>query len=167
MPIKPDAASDEKNSPFYHANEKLCTEWEDYILSKKGNLNGVYNAWSFTIKAIVKTHFTWRIEVKKATYTGGNLLLSSKFQNLQEIMTFTTTIPENDCGDFSFRKSRFRGRNEDHPFAKALMETLKYGVIDRSLFEIQFQNSELKIVFQHKNDWFEMVDKIVYFEYTG
>jgi hypothetical protein len=165
MPIKPNAASDEKNSPHYLANEKLCTEWDDYILKKNGNLNGVYNAWSFTIKAIVKTNFTWRIKIIKATHYSGSFWFSSKYQALREIMTFTTTIPKNDCKDFSFRKSRFRGRSEDHLFAKALMETLKYGMIDESLYEVQFQNSELKIVFQHKNNWFEMVDKILEFEY--
>ncbi|NRA11930.1 MAG: hypothetical protein HRT57_08245 [Crocinitomicaceae bacterium] len=94
MRIKSNASSGELNSPIYLANKKLCTEWDAYILNKKGNLKGVYNSWSFKIKTIVKTNLTWRIEITKATYSGGNLLFSSKYQSLQEILTFTTIIPE-------------------------------------------------------------------------
>lgn len=48
-----------------------------------------------------------------------------------------------------------------------MMETLKYGIVDRSLFEIEFHNFELNILLHHKNDWFEMIDKILDFEPKG
>ena len=88
MPLTSNAAPDELDSPFYIENEKLCNAWNDYITEKNGQLNGIYNAWSFDIKSKVTTNRSWLINVKKSTYSSGNLLLSSKYQNLQESLMF-------------------------------------------------------------------------------
>ena len=74
MPIKSNASTEELSSPFYKKNEALCLKWEDYILKKDGQINGVFNAWSFDIKSKVKGERTWLIDVQKETYTNGPLL---------------------------------------------------------------------------------------------
>lgn len=166
MPLQPNAAPDELDSPFYLANEKLCKEWEAYILERGGKLNGRYNAWSFNLKSKVKTNRTWLIDVRKATYSGGNLFLSSKYQNLQEILMFRTIIRGTDCKNFHLGGSIFKRQSRRHPFYTQVMELLQAGMNNNSLYKVTFRNEELTIIFHHKNDWFKMADKILAFEWT-
>lgn len=164
MPVVSNAAPDELDSPFYIANEKLCKEWEEYILARDGQINGRYNAWSFSIKSKVKSNHTWLIDVKKATYSSGNLWLSSEYQNLQENLTFTTNIKNTGCKDFYIGKSIFKRQSRRHKFYDQITELVKIGLDDKSLFEVKFKDSRLTIVFHHKNDWFYMADKILAFD---
>lgn len=166
MPIISNAAPSEQDSPFYKRNEKLCNDWSDYILAKNGAINGKFNAWSLHIKSKVETDRTWYIEVKKATYSNGFLLFSSKSQNLTETLTFRTTFLDTDCRDFRIKKSKFKGRSSEHLFACKIKELLKGSLDDKWLHEVLFKNSELTIVFHHKNDWFDMADRILAFDYT-
>lgn len=165
MPIEPNAAPDELDSPFFKKNEDICTKWERYILKKGGKTKGSYNAWSFVFMSKVKIKKQWIITVKKATYSGGNLLLSSKRQNLQEILTFKTVFKNTGCKNFCISRSIFKRRERNHPFFKQIEHLVKEGINDRSLYQVQFKNSELTIIFHHKNDWFEMADKVLTFEY--
>lgn len=164
MPIVSNAAPDELDSPFYIENEKLCKKWEEYILSHGGKLNATYNAWSFNIKSKVTSKKTWLIDVKKATYSNGNLLLSSKYQNLQEILTFTANFKNTGCKDFQIGGSIFKRRSRIHPFYDQISELVKDGITNGSLYQVKFKKSELTIVFHHKNDWFKMVDRILAFD---
>jgi hypothetical protein len=166
MPIESNAASDELDSPFYKKNEELCKKWEQYILEKSGQVKGSYNAWSFHLMSKVKGKKEWLINVKKATFTSGNLLLSAKKQNLQEILTFKSICKDTGCKDFCICNSIFKRKKQDHPFYKQIEDLVKDGINDQSLYEVRFKNSELSIVFHYKNEWFEMADKILAFEYT-
>ncbi len=167
MPIESNAAPDELDSPFYLKNEELCQKWEKYIISKGGEEKGIYNAWSLNFISKVKGENEWLIYVKKATFTSGNLLLSSKKQNLQEILTFKSVFENTGCKDFCISRSIFRRKEQNHPFFRQVKELLKEGISDKSLFEAKFKNSELTIVFHHKNDWFEMANQILAFQYMG
>ena len=185
MPIVSNAAPDELDSPFYVKNEKLCNSWEEYILKDGGQINGKFNAWSFGIKSKVKSNFTWLIDIKKATYSSGNLLLSSKYQNLQEILIFRTVVFDSDCYSFHIRKSKFIdlfnlnsspingireytfiGKSRNHSFSSGIVELLREGFENGSLYEAKFKKSELTIVFHHRNDWFEMADRILAFDHN-
>ena len=167
MAIESNAAPDELSSPFYEVNKKLCLQWEKYILAHDGKINGRYNAWSFSLKTKVKTKLTWLIDIKKATYSNGNLLLSSKYQNLQEILMFRTLIKNSGCEDFHIIDSFFKRKSRKHPFFDRITELVNDGKKNRSLYEVKFKNSELTIIFHHKNDSFEMTDKILAFEYIA
>jgi hypothetical protein len=167
MPIQPNASPDELDSPFYVDNERLCKEWEAYILKHGGQINGRYNAWSFNLKTKVKTNRTWLIDIKKATYSNGFLLLSSKYQNLQEILMFRTRIKDTGCKDFYIGKSFFKRKSREHPFYTQVTQLLKEGINDRSLYSARFENSELTLIFHHKNDWFAMADKVLSFEWKN
>jgi len=166
MPIISTAAPDEQDSPFYKRNEKLCNDWSDYILAKNGAINGKFNAWSLHIKSKIETDRTWHIDVKKATYSNGFLLFSSKSQNLKETLTFRAAFPDTGCRDFRIKKSKFKGRSSEHPFVSKITELLKGSLDDKFLYEVLFKNSELTLVFHHKNDWFQMADRILAFDYT-
>jgi len=167
MPIESNAAPDELDSPFYLKNEELCQKWEKYIIKKGGEEKGSYNAWSLNFISKVKGEHEWLINVKKATFTSGNLLLSSKKQNLQEILTFKSVFENTGCKDFCISRSMFKRKVQNHQFYRQIEELIKEGINDKSLFEAKFKNSELTIIFHHKNDWFEMADRILAFEYMG
>lgn len=93
MKIKSNALPYEVNSPFFIANKMFCEEVESFVKDKHGNVKGLYNANSYFIKGKITTHKTWMLKYKKATYTGtGNLLLSSKFENLLELAHWSCTI---------------------------------------------------------------------------
>lgn len=109
MKIKSNALAQELDSPYYIANKQFCQDFERYVASKKGFVKGTYNAWSYVIYGKIETTTIWNIKYKKAAYTGnGNLLLSSKFQNLLELAKWSCTIHEH-CTIF-IRKKRMSDR---------------------------------------------------------
>lgn len=164
MSITPNAAPGELGSPFYKQNEILCKKWEQYIVDKGGKVKGYYNAWSFIIKAKVTVKKTWIIDVKKATYSNGYIFFSPKYQNLQEILTFTTLFKNTGCGNFCISRSIFSRKTSNHQFFKEVSELLKNEIDDRSLYKAKFKNSVLTIIVHGKNDGFNMVDRVLDFE---
>ena len=164
MSIVSNAASDELDSPFFIENEKLCKKWEAYILEKGGKIKGLYNSWSFNLHSKVKSKNTWLIDIKKATYTSGNLLLSSKYQSLAETLTFTADFKETDCENFYIGKSLFKKKSRNHPFFEEVKDLIRIEQFKDSIYEVKFKDKRLTIVLHHQNDWFEMADRILAFE---
>ncbi|GAB5416889.1 MAG: hypothetical protein Crog4KO_17560 [Crocinitomicaceae bacterium] len=161
MPLKSNAAPDEKNSPFFRANKELCESWEALIKSKGGNINGVYNAWSLDVKAKVKTSKTWLISVKKATYSSGFLLFSSKRQNLQEILKFQSNFKETNCPDFRISNSRWSSKQIKHPFYELVKRLLENDIHGRDTMSAELKNGLLTLTFHHRNNDFELVDRVI------
>jgi hypothetical protein len=166
MSITPDAAPSELDSPFYKRNEALCKKWEQYIISKGGKVKGYYNAWSFEIKSKVTVKKTWLIDVKKGTYSNGSLFFSSKYQNVQETLSFTALFKNTECGDFCISRSIFSRKKSSHPFYTEVKELLKSEINDHSLYRAKFKNSELKIIVHNKNNSFNLADRILGFEFS-
>lgn len=166
MSIISNAAQSELNSPFYKQNEILCKKWEQYIVGKAGKVKGYYNAWSFIISSKVTGKRTWIIDVKKATYSNGYLFFSPKYQNLQETLTFTTLFKNTGCGNFCISRSIFSRKTSNHTFFKEVSKLLKNEINDRSLYKAKFKNSELTIIIHSKNDGFDLVDRILNFEFN-
>lgn len=161
MPIISNAAPDEQSSSFYQHNKALCEQWEAYIHTRGGEINGRFNAYSLGIVAKVVMQRVWLIEVKKATYTSGNLILSAIYQNLQEVLVFTANFEDIKCGDFCITRSVFKRKEQHHPFYWHLCERFNKEMKDKSLDKIIFKNNVLKLVIHHKNDDFELVDRIL------
>ncbi|SFT35328.1 hypothetical protein SAMN05216474_0055 [Lishizhenia tianjinensis] len=161
MPLKSNATADEKTSPFYLKNEELCREWENYITEKNGQLKGVYNASSFHIEGRIETTNTWSIEVKKATFSSGNLLLSSKYQNLQEILTLSTKISNTTSGNFRICKSIFKRKSQKHPLYKKVNDLFIADLDSGELYEIVFKKQQLTFTYHHCNERFDIVNKII------
>ncbi len=180
MPVVSNAASDELDSPFYIQNEEICKSWEKYVKSRDGQIKGQYNAWSFNLSISLHLFLKWKINIKKATYSSGNLLLSSKHQNLQEIMKLSTVDLTNKCDNFCIRKSKIKdifksnkhsidgidkykvfAMNKTHPFIWEIVDILHEALDNKSVYHITYINPELTIELHHKNDWFEMVNRII------
>jgi hypothetical protein len=178
MSLESTAIDDEHESPFYFDNKDLCEKWERFILDKSGEINGKYGAWSFILKAKVNSNNTWLIEVKKSTFSNGNLFLSSKKNNLQEILTFRTKIRKEGNSDFFIRKRKkldllcgfnpisesikqYSCKGRPNEISKSLNEILTISTMDASLRDIEYKDSLLAIAFNYKNDWLEMAEKIL------
>jgi hypothetical protein len=166
MSITSNVAPDELDSPFYKQNEILCKKWERYIDSKGGKVKGYYNAWSFVIKSKVTGKKVWLIDVEKATYSSGSIFFSSKYQNLQETLTFKTIFKNTGCGNFCISRSFFSRKTINHPFFNEVSELLKSEIKDRSLYKAKFKNSELTIIIHGKNDGFYLVNRVLDFYFS-
>jgi len=106
MKIKSNAAAAEITSPFYKINEKFCIEFENYIAKQNGKVKENYNAWSYYIQGKIMTPKPWHLKYKKATYTStGNLILSSKKQNLLTLAEWSTSCVVSQNSEF-FIKSK-------------------------------------------------------------
>lgn len=166
MNLKSNASSNEINSPFYQSNKELCEKWEKYILEKDGEIKGEYNAWSINLTAKISGKRNWTIHVTKATFSSGNLLISSKKQNLREVLKFKTTVKNTGCKDFCISQSIFKRQSRNHSFYNEVETLVRDGIKNNSLFEAQYKKSELCIVFLHKNEWFEMAEKLLEYDFN-
>jgi len=108
MKIKSNASSAEISSPFYKINEDFCRKFENYISTKNGKVKGNYNAWSYLVEGKIINPTPWNLKYKKATYTSsGNLLLSSKKQNLLTMVEWSTLSLDSNNSEFEIlRKDR-------------------------------------------------------------
>ncbi|SRX74512.1 hypothetical protein [Aequorivita antarctica] len=105
MKIKSNAASSELTSPFYKINEEFCRQFENYIAIKNGKVKGNYNAWSYFIQGEIMAPKPWHLKYKKATYTStGNLILSSKKQNLLTLAEWSIPWAISNNSEFIIRK---------------------------------------------------------------
>ncbi len=163
MAIVSNASPEEKESAYFVANERLCKQWETYFERNGSEASGKYNAWSFYLEGEIQSFYTWNVVVKKATFSGGNILLSSRYQNLQEILSLTADVGNVDCKSFRIHRSSLKARSRKHRFYDAVKELLSESLEQGCLYEAVFKNQQLKIVFHHKNDGFEMVDRILKF----
>lgn len=80
--IDHNASPNEKNSPYFVRNKEFCDQLEEFVLKRKGKVKGSYNAWSYAIIGKISKPSVWTLSYKKATFTSGNLFLSSKYQNV-------------------------------------------------------------------------------------
>jgi hypothetical protein len=161
MSIFSDASPDEVSSPFYQANKDLCEKWLAFIEKRDGKVNGLYNAWSLNFKAKVKTNKTWLISVKKATYSGGSLLFSSKYKNLQEILEFQSKFTKTDCPDFRIVKSRWKAKSANHVFYRQLVDFLSEEKRGKNEVSATFKDGLLTLRFHHRNDDFELAKRVL------
>lgn len=164
MPLEPNAAPDEKSSPFYKANEKLCKRWEKFVLDRNGLINGKYNAWSYNVKTKIEGKKTWLMDVERAQFSNGFLLMSSRKQNLRETLTFKALFKNTNCKPFVIEKGMFRGRIESNTFQEKVMQLVQPGIDNQSLFRVEYKDDFLTIIFHHQNDWFEMAERALAFE---
>jgi len=107
MKIKSNASPQEINSPFHQANEKFCHDFERFIESKKGKIRGRYNAWSYLIEGKINTSKPWDLLYKKATFSGGSIWFSSKYQNLLVLAEWKCTGFDTNDTSFFVRRKKF------------------------------------------------------------
>ncbi|HHC78744.1 MAG TPA: hypothetical protein ENK46_02595 [Flavobacteriia bacterium] len=184
MKIKPNASPDEYNSPYFKRNEKFCAAFESYIAAKEGEVKGSYNAWSYTIFGKIRKPKSWTLKYKKATYSSGNIWLSSKRQNLQALAEWTTNWIGNNTVDFTIRKKiktdflRLAISNDWKPletskkyiitskgelpyFLTDLIKALEKLINSEELYQVELNNTILKIELRTDKHHFDIFDKLL------
>lgn len=130
-------------------------------MEKDGKINAEYNAWSFDIKAKFKTERTWVISVKKSTYTNQSILFSQKWLSNQEIIEFRTRIADTDCPDFRIVPSTWKSKLVKHKLCLAVYELIQPIQSRKEPAYAKFKQGELNIKINHKNDNFDLVERII------
>lgn len=184
MKIKSNASSAEITSPFYKINEDFCREFENYIASKNGKVKGKYNAWSYYIQGEIMAPKPWSLKYKKATYTStGNLILSSKKQNLLTVAEWSTPWVGSHNSEFEIRRKDSIGlmqklfnRNlKRYNFSKAylikgaennvrLIEILQQKLSPlfntSEIYSVNLKNNLLSISFRTEKHHFDSFEKL-------
>ncbi|NOQ70511.1 MAG: hypothetical protein GQ574_00830 [Crocinitomix sp.] len=163
MAIESNASPGELDSPFYIENKAFCEEFEEYMLELGGVTTGSYNAWSYNVKGRVDAPLRWIFQLKKATYSAGTILVSTKKQALQFWTIWKCKNLETSLPDFQIRKKKFgdgfrgvkkfKGSSEyriiskqpNHPLTMRLFVLLEEYFSDQSLLKITYQENELVI----------------------
>lgn len=110
MSIISNASPDELYSEYYKNNERFCFNLEQQLLNLGfKEINGKYNAWSYIVYLsgyLSNQH--WKTQYKKSTFTStGNLLLSSKYENLLFMIKWEVNL-NYSVSDFIVKQSNWR-----------------------------------------------------------
>ena len=180
MVIKSDAGTEELSSPFYIANQEFCKEFENYIASKNGLIKSSYNAWSYSIIGKIPHEKEWVLKFKKATYSNGNLILSSEYQNLLTACIWSAKNFTTETSNFKIRKKRFtdlfsskwktmknhssysiRANEPKSKFLSNIVSILDNLFIQEFVFEIEYLNNDLIIDLRTDQLHIGLIDKLL------
>lgn len=171
-------------SPFYAKNKEFCTKIERFITSKKGRVDGTYNAWSYTILGTISAPKNWTLKYKKATFSSGNILLSTKYQNVLVSAQGETTRTETPSSGFVIRKKRnsdalkrmfnkslstfdasgnyiLKSDNQTSEWIHELKSTLSPLLKSGEIYEIEYRNKRLKIEMRTENHHFDIFNQLL------
>lgn len=179
--IKSNASVSEKSSPFYEVNQSFCLEFEKFILERNGTCSGSYNAWSYLLLGKILEPKEWVLEYKKSTFTSGNLLLSSKSQNLFTSVIWKTKGCKNS--DFIIRRKKAKDTflrifnshisnfdtfnnyilvsNTNTPFIWEISRVLKPLIISKEVYQISNKNRQLKIELRTDKHYFDIFKQLI------
>ncbi len=183
MMIKPNASAAERESSYYKANEAFCAEFERYVLSKKGKVEGVFNAWSYDLLGEISDPKSWKLKYKKATYSSGNLFLPTKRQNLLVSAVWEREQADGSGGEFVIRRRRQLDRIRrlwNHSLSNPagfenyttvckgrkskLLEELEHILApllqSGEIYEVKFADRKLKIELRTDKHHFEIFEKL-------
>lgn len=184
MVIKSNAASDELSPPFFKSNEKFCSEFETFIAKKNGEVKGQFNAWSYLIYGKISSPKNWTLMYKKSTFSSGNLLLSSKRQNLLVLAEWTTNGVGSHNSEFVIRKKKqsdiikikFSNSLSEHKLSKkyvvesqkedaslilGLTEILSDLFISNEIYRVEQKNNKLTIELRSEKHHFDIFEKLL------
>jgi hypothetical protein len=189
MPVLPNASPDELNSPFFIANKEICQSFDQFIVANKGETHGNYNAFSYNVLGKVKHPNKWEFNIKKSSFTSGNLLLSSKYQCLHVASIWTAKNLKSDCPKFKIRPKKlldfvkigmFKNWNRlstynqyvikselpNHKLIINLFKLLGELLDFEKVWEIQYQNSELRIELRSESTHTSIIEKLLKENYS-
>ncbi|MCB0399257.1 MAG: hypothetical protein KDD26_06450 [Winogradskyella sp.] len=135
--IESNASPSELSSPFYEANKEFSLTFEKFIKENGGIAEGKYNAWSYSVVGKIDIAKEWVLKYKKSTLTSGNLLLSSKTQNLFVASVWKTHKIKGE--EFIIRKKKFKDS-----FSKVLNSKFK-GLEDYKKYTLISKNKSKSI----------------------
>lgn len=182
MKIQPNSSTSEKDSSYFERNKAFCEAFENFIQSKNGKVKGDFNVWSYAIIGKIDTPQTWTLKYKKATFTSGNIFLSSKHQNL---LTSAEWKTKSNFG-FDFRIRRKSARDVFNFALKKLPQILAFSdayfvesntqnleaiseltnilkplFISDEVYEIENTDSELKIELRTEKHHFDVFEQLL------
>lgn len=181
MPVKPNASSDEFNSPFFKENEKLCLAFDGFITGLGGKTKGKYNAFSYNILGYFDHPNEWQFRLGKSTSTEGHLLLSSEAQSiLIDAEWIAQNIPSS-YPDFSIKHKRsgnfltrifaknqkvfskyvLKSEDLNHPFIKDLMKKLEFLFDLEKVWSIELKNNILSIQLRTDDIHAKTIEKLL------
>lgn len=189
MPVSPNAAPSELSSPFFIENEKICHSFDEFIVAKNGETRGKYNAFSYNVIGKVRHPNKWEFRIQKSSFTSGNLLLSSKYQSLHVASIWTAKILKSDCPNFYIRKKKtfdflkmalsrnwnflldngkyvIKCADPNHELINDLKGKLGNLFELQRVWELRFENSELKIEIRSESTHTEIIEKFLVENYT-
>ncbi|WP_298425337.1 hypothetical protein [uncultured Kordia sp.] len=180
MKIKSNAVPEELDSPFYIENKKFCQVFERFIAGKEGKVRGRYNAWSYLIEGKIETLKSWNLFYKKSTFSGGNLLLSSKYQNLLTIAEWTCHAVNAKNAMFFIRKRKFidimkpsylklkqhpayvmKTNGEYLPYFSKVLNTLEMLFETNEIYTITLKNNKLTIELRTEKHHFNIFNELI------
>jgi hypothetical protein len=184
MKIKSNASPDEISSPFFVTNKEFCYEFENYIASKNGKVKGNYNAWSFLVFGKISNPKAWNLMCKKASYTSGNIFLSSEYQSLLVMAEWETERKGNHDYEFLIRKKTrtdflkiplskslsnldfsseyvIKAKGNMPKLLSELIEILKGLFISEEIYKVVHSNEKLRIELRTDKHHFEVLDKLI------
>lgn len=171
MSLKSNAGTGEYSSPFYKKNKLFCEEFETFIKEIGGTTNGLYNAWSYNVLGKFNNKSNWQFRIKKSTYSSGNLILSSKYQNLHIISEFEAKTLESNFPNFQIKKKEImdflkfplfnkwtnivginkyiiKSSEPENSLIININRILKDYYLKETVLSIIYENSNLKIIIQ-------------------
>lgn len=162
MSIQSNASPDEKMSDFYINNEQNCKKWEVFVNSYHGELRGNYNAWSYHLKSKVYGKKEWLITIERAVYSGAHILLTSRHQNLKEVVTFQTRVPKNTA-ELNISNGRAVIGNKQHFVLQKLHAVVPY-LFRLDNYSVTIKKDILNIRIQYENECFELAGHLMEIE---
>lgn len=178
MAIECNASLDEYSSPFFEENKRFCDRIEEFGLQYGGEVKGKFNAWSYIVYGKIDRPSNWNLKYKKASYTSGNLLLSSKYQSLLNLVEWSKFIGNKDDGliirkrklwDFANNSRRLICSNnyviniEDSIplWVENMIEILRLLFEMNEVYKIQINKGVLKIELRTEKHHFKIFEKLL------
>lgn len=184
MPVESNAQVDELSSPFFKRNELVCKEFDEFVSNHGGKTKGKYNAFSYHVSGIVSGTYDWHLQIKKASYSYSNLLISSEKQGLFVSVEWNAIISDFESQPFEIRPKKsfsFLGRLlsfswkthwefQDYMIransqGTSLLEKLESVLLklfySGEVYSISFLENELKIELRTDSNQFEIFKKLL------
>ncbi len=185
MSIESNASPDELSSPYYIANKNFCIEFEKFIVKRKGEVKGKYNAYSFFVIGNIKAKKYWKLTYKRATYSSSGILyLDAEKECLLLLAKWETELTNNNAEKFLIRKRTNidnirmlfdKGLNKIKTSKKYIIKTnnpecelitkltriLNVIIKSEELYEIELKNSRLRIEMRTGKQYFDLFNRLM------
>ena len=167
MSIKSIASSEETSSPLYIQYKEVCQNWEHFIVSKGGEIEGTYSASSYQMEGKVKVEKMWHVEIEKEAAPKGRKRISSTTPKAKESITLTTTIEDTDCEKFYIKNGVAKRGQSNHDFYRSILRLLMEEFSTSDIYEVYFEDDMLTFVIHFKNNRFNMFDAVLDYTYPA
>ncbi len=183
MPFVSNAGTSELDSPFFIQNSEICQRFDDFIVSFGGETRGKYNAFSYSGVGKIPHPNKWEFRIAKASFTSGDLILSSKYQSLQHATLWIARNLDKNIQEFIIRRMkwydvlflRFQKKSQQFGVSKYVLtssiaqsdlldnlKTILHNLFEKDeIWEITFKESTLKIESRSEFLNTEIMEKLI------